>query len=405
MDHHNADTLTPAVKDTLLALLRSSLWGQERFPFRPPQDTNWQAVYTELRHHTVQHLGVDLLAATDSGNAMTYIKKLANNVRNWQRIMKSQQCLVETLADAGIPCAVLKGASAAVYYPKPDYRCMGDIDLMILPEDLDRTLALLPADWQMHSRNRRHIEFQNNGITLEVHPCFASFQDPKLCGYLDALIYEGVRQAQTVSIDQYNFPCLPRRINGLILLTHINQHMEQGLGLRQIIDWMLFADRELDDQFWKTEFAADTRFLGLENLAIAITRMCQIYLGLRQDILWCQDADEALCEELMEHILCQGNFGRRTPKQFNTAVGVISAARSLPRLLKVLQRIGMQRWHAAQRHRILRPFAWLYQLLQFTAKAFKNEKPFLFLMQVIKAEKTQGPLLDRLGVSRMSNDH
>ena len=405
MEHYETDALTPAVKDTLLALLRSSLWGQERFPFQPPQDIHWQAVYTELQHHTVQHLAVDLLAAIDSGNALIYLKKLASNIRKWQKIMNNQQVLVEILADAGIPCAVLKGAAAALYYPKPEYRCMGDIDLMVLPEDLDRTLALLPEDWKMIGRNHRHVEFQSNGVTLEVHHRFSSFRDPKLCRFLDERIYEGFPQVQTASLGKYAFPCLPRKINGLLLLTHINQHMEMGLGLRQIIDWMLFVDRELDEEFWKTEFAPAARYLGLEKLAITVTRMCQIYLGLRQDIIWCQDADAALCEELMDHILYQGNFGRRTPKHFNTAVSVISAAKSVPSLFKALQRIGMQNWQAAQKHRILRPIAWLYQLFRFISKAFKKERPFRFLSQVIKTEKTQGSLLDRLEVSRMSNDH
>ncbi len=405
MEHHEIHALTPAAKDALLALLRSCLWGQERFPFQPPQDINWRDVYTELRHHAVQHLVVDLLATADRDNTLIYLKKLANNIRKFQKIMESQQHIVEMLAEAGIPCVVLKGAAAAQYYPRPEYRCMGDIDLMVLPEDLDRALALLPENWKVINQNHRHVTLQSNSIILEVHQRFSNFHSPELCRVLDEGIYEGIHQAQAISIGKYTFPCLPRKSNGLLLLTHINQHMELGIGLRQVIDWMLFADRELDKEFWQSEFAAAARHLGLEKLAVTVTRMCQIYLGLRQDITWCQNADEALCEELLEHILHQGNFGRRAPKKLNTAVRIISATRNIPRLFKELQRIGMQNWRAAQKHRILRPFAWLYQLFRFIGRAFKKEKPFRFLYQAIKVEKTQGSLLDRLEVSRMGNDH
>ena len=39
--------------------------------------------------------------------------------------------------------------------------------------------------------------------------------------------------------------------NGLVLLGHINQHLEEGLGLRQILDWALYVDKALDDDAWE----------------------------------------------------------------------------------------------------------------------------------------------------------
>lgn len=404
MEQHETSALSPATKELLFSLLRSALWGQARFPFQPPQDADWQAVYTELQHHAVQHLGVDLLVTADCDNAFAYMQCLSEGIRKWHRVLKCQQQLTEMLAEAGIPCAILKGSAAAQYYPKPEYRCMGDIDLMVLPEDMDRTLALLPNTWKLQNRNQRHVVFKGD-VTLEVHHRFSNFRNEALCNHLDQCIYDGVRQAQVLSQGRYTFPSLPRKSNGLVLLTHINQHLELGLGLRQIIDWMLFVDRELDDAVWQQEFIDSARYLGLEKLAVTVTRMCQIYFGLRQDITWCQNADEALCQELMEHTLHQGNFGRSAPNKLNTAVSIISATKNVPRLFKELQRIGMQNWRAAQKHRFLRPFAWLYQLFRYIHHAFKKEKPFRFLIQALKAEKTQGSLLDRLEVYRMGNDH
>ena len=56
--------------------------------------------------------------------------------------------------------------------------------------------------------------------------------------------------------------------------------MEEGLGLRQILDWALYVDKALDDDAWEHTFAPAVRRLGLERLAITVTRMCQLYLGL-----------------------------------------------------------------------------------------------------------------------------
>lgn len=105
------------------------------------------------------------------------------------------------------------------------------------------------------------------------------------------------------------FPILPWKQNGMELLWHIKQHLYNGLGLRQLIDWMMFADHYLDDEGYN-EYAEDMRKCGLLRLAIHVTRLCQLHLGLREEgISWCRKADESLCEELLAFVMEQGNFG------------------------------------------------------------------------------------------------
>ena len=91
--------------------------------------------------------------------------------------------------------------------------------------------------------------------------------------------------------------------NVLVLLEHINQHLEKGLGLRQILDWALYVDKALDDDTWEHTFAPVVHRLGLDRLAITVTRMCQLYLGLRPDITWCASADEKVCDSLMKGLM------------------------------------------------------------------------------------------------------
>jgi len=47
--------------EAVLALLKTGLWGAERFPFRADENTDWQAVYKELSDHAVISLAVDVL--------------------------------------------------------------------------------------------------------------------------------------------------------------------------------------------------------------------------------------------------------------------------------------------------------------------------------------------------------
>ena len=77
-----------------------------------------------------------------------------------------------------------------------------------------------------------------------------------------------------------NSTVLPDDENGIVLLSHIRQHLESGLGLRQIIDWMMFVRSYLNDEMWFSSFHEKAQRTGLESLAVITTKMCQKYLGL-----------------------------------------------------------------------------------------------------------------------------
>ena len=400
----SAETLTGEVQNTVLALLRSSLWGIERFPFESLPGINWKNVYTELHNQAVAPLCADLLGDIDPENTISYIQSAARNIRLWHDLANTQQKLCQDLEDIGIPCVILKGSSAARYYPQPERRNMGDIDILVLPEDFDRALEYFQAHWIFDHQDPRHATFRRNQTVVELHRRFSTFRSQELRDFLDNAIYNDVKNNLTCTLGRYAFPTLSKKTNGLVLLTHINSHMEKGLGFRQIIDWMMYVDKELDDDVWYREFAEAARYMRLEKLAVTVTRMCQMYLGLREDITWCKGADEELCKDLLDHTFRQGNFGRKLPRNIGRAVGVLSTSRNIPGFFREMQRRGMITWPAAQKHRILRPFAWLYQIFRYIRLGFQKKNPLRYAMQAIKSEKTQGSLLDRLEVSRMNND-
>lgn len=394
-----------SVSETVLAILRTGLWGEARFPFTPLPEADWEAVYTELCHHAVQQLPVDALVKADPAHRQKYLQHTFQRVSKWYQLMKEQQAVFELLRHAGIPCAVIKGAAADIYYPQPLNRAMGDVDLVVKPEDFDRAHQLLRGGAEYIGENYRHIEFRKNGTVIELHRAFGTFRDETRNALIDGWIFGAIDRAEIGSIENHIFPMLPKKENGLVLLTHINVHLENGLGLRQIIDWMMFADRELSDDCWHTEFAPWVRQLGLETLAVTVTRMCQIYLGLREDITWCKAAEADLCGDLMAHILSQGNFGRKLPKGFNRTVNTLNTAKNLPALFRALQRRGCINWSAIQKRPWLKPFAWIYQIFRYIRRGIQLEHPLRHIRNAFAKEHQQDTLLDRLGVSRMKEEH
>lgn len=388
--------------ETIFSLLKSSLWGEQNFPFTAAPDTDWDAVYTELCHQTVQNLPIDILTRENAPLRQKYLQSTTRAVSNWYTLMLEQQTLYQLFQAAGIPFVILKGAAADYYYPQPIYRCMGDIDLIVKPQDFDRAYQLMLNNSYIvvDTKSDRHIELYKNNTLFELHRCFSFLNNLECAQYLDNRIYSGIDQAKESSIEAFSFPTLPRLENGLVLLEHINQHLESGLGLRQIIDWMLYVDKELDNDFWNNEFMQCAQQIGMHTLAITVTKMCQIYLGLREEITWCKDADTALCDKLMEYLLKQGNFGRKLPKHSNTVIYTMNFAQNIPALFRRLQQRGCINWKALERHPWLKPFAWLYQICRYIYLALHREHPFRQLWLEVSQSRQQDSILKRLGATQ-----
>ena len=387
-----------------LSLLRAALWGEERFPFQSQSDPDWEALYRELRQQTVQHLPSDLLAREDPGNKERYTGAAVRNLMRWYQILQVQQETCQMLKDAGIACAVIKGTAAAIHYPVPANRVMGDIDLLIQPEHFDSACRLMEKDSQFLGENSRHREYRRKGVVVELHRAFATFRDNEKNTLLDSRLFGVIGSARHTCVDGFSFPMLPLAENGLVLLTHIDVHLENGLGLRQILDWMLFAHTHLDDETWEAELAPMVRQLDREVLAVTVTRMCQLYLGLRQDITWCAGADERLCRQLMEYILSQGNFGRKTQTGANRATSFVGACKNIPSLFRILQHRGCINWKLIQKLPFLKPFAWLYQLLRYVVLGIRTRHPLQLLLEASHRAKDQTAFLEELGVTHMAEE-
>lgn len=394
-------------QQTVFSLLKSALWGHTP-EFDPAAD--WQAVYQELRDQAVPAIAVDLveqIPEMDPRLRRSWLMKSMRSMAFWQKLMREQDALKKILDGAGIPFVVMKGAAAAQYYPQPDRRTMGDVDLIVRPEDFDRTAEVMSQNGYehlVHEGYDRHWEYKKNGILFELHRYFADMADPEVGKWLDQRIYDGIPHANPVTLDRFTVPTLPTVDNGLVLLTHINHHLEGGLGLRQIVDWMLFVDKCLDDDLWAKEFESLAEHLGFRTLAITVTRMCQLCLGLREDITWCAEADENLCHELMGFILHRGNFGRKTDNEGATT-SILATFSKLSNIPKLLQKHGCINWKALKKYPFLEPFAWLYQLCRYIKKGLSRKHPFRTLWNDIKASGKQETLLDRLGVTKRMRNH
>ena len=369
-------------KQKLLELIKTAIWEQGII------DVD-EDVYIEMKQHAITVLPANILSTL----------KMSDDLReSWQDDVLqhvsyyAKYKYAQNRVPISVPYVILKGTSAAQYYPHPEYRTMGDIDIMSRREDFESAYRDLEENgYKVTKTLEREVTFEKNGIEIELHRYFASLNDPTACKYLDDLIIENINPSHI----------LPDFINGVVLLEHISQHLEHGLGLRQIIDWMMFVDKCLPDDKWP-EFRPMAKAIGLEQLAITTTRMCELYIGLSKR-LWCANADEVLCKELMELILSSGNFGNKWTSDEAVAKTVFTYIRGPLATFKWLQESGLKNWKAAQVFPVLRPFAWIYQGIRYAIRGITQEGSISKLREEYEDSVKRTELFNALGVKQKAN--
>lgn len=393
------------IKNTLFEENTFDLHSQNEDPCLKLSVEEWQEIYQELSAQTIAGIPCEW---------MLDHAQLPDSVRNiWQeswsrqvvyfyRLLQVQSELCRLMKDNRIPLVILKGTAAAMYYPDPSARTMGDIDFLVSETDYRKACQLMREHGYQLLYEEDHVDYHmtlgKDHFVYELHRRPAGMPDGTEGDYLMALMRDGIRKAEYVDMDACLFPVLPALQNGLVLLLHIVKHLKNGLGLRQIIDWMMYVERELHDNNWYGGMQPVLEKAGLEALAISVTRMCQLYLGLGETgITWCTAAGDKVCQELMGYIMKQGNFGNKV-KLEDKGARIVGEIRNPIHFFHLLQEKGQKKWKLVKRYPLLKHGAWIYMLCRYIEKSFQRKWPAKTILLDIKKGRQRRKLFDKLGI-------
>ena len=373
----------------LIELLKASLFGAEP---QFPDNVDWDVVLKEAVDQTVVALAAP---AVPEGEREKWRVPAAQHTAHFLRVIHEQTNLVRIFSDAGIPLVILKGSAAAMYYPDPLRRTMGDVDFIVPPERFDDARRLMEENgyaFEGDYGDDRDYSYRRGGVVLELHHHYSAADRD-----IDPLILDGMTRSVMREVVGRSFPALPDAVNGLVLLDHVCHHLYGGLGIRQIIDWMMFVHAALTGDAAVDGFLTLARGAGLETLARTMTKMCRLWLGLPDSAAWCDSADERTARQLLELVFEKGNFGVKDPYVYRPMENVSMSVKEQG-FFRFLQSTGRANWQASERHRFLRPFAWLYQLFRFMWRGikaiFRGEK----LRSDISSGNEKSDFYDRLGI-------
>ena len=118
----------------MFSVLRAALFTNEQITL-----SDWQPIFEEMKQQTVAALPCNILPEEATKWRSYCMKKQGQAIR----VLHAQNELISLLESNGISCVILKGAAAAMYYPYPTLRTMGDVDFLVKRCELDRTAKLL----------------------------------------------------------------------------------------------------------------------------------------------------------------------------------------------------------------------------------------------------------------------
>lgn len=314
-------------ENLILALLREEITGEEA-PEELYAGVSFKALFEEAIVQTVPLLIAAVLKRhmdripADETDLWEKFSQFAEKVAAQNVIITSwQDELTRLMGDR--PFVILKGLSAAAYYPEPELRSLGDVDYLIPAEKQEEFAKILKdagyAPWD--TDHVCHVVFRKGKAHLEMHFEIAGIPYGEPGNRIRERMKDAARRGHNVKAAGTWFPTPFPQDHALVLLLHFQHHLfGEGVGLRHLMDWACFMNSTAEKSWWP-ELAAFFREIGLGRLLAAVNRMSVRYLGAKMpeglaDQTESGSSDdpfdvETVSEELMRDILSSGNFGRK----------------------------------------------------------------------------------------------
>ena len=191
---------------------------------------------------------------------MTWMGKAQQIRRQNMKVNAVASKLFSMLREDGLRCCILKGQGNALMYPNPYSRTPGDIDVWI-DASRERIMEYAQKKFELGDDIRlQHLETSLDGVPVELHffPC--SMNNPLYHARLQKWFKRNadLQCSNVVSLpDGAGDIAIPTTaFNVVYQLTHLYHHFfDEGIGMRQIIDYFLVVNDFSKNVFLDTDFS------------------------------------------------------------------------------------------------------------------------------------------------------
>lgn len=309
-------------EEVFFSLLRSALWG---CPVEIPVGfSEWGKVARTAKIQSALGLIGELMLSDDrissalSVDLKSKIKTfLMTNMMSHGRLNNVLVKVVGELSAAGITSVLLKGQGVAQYYPKPELRQCGDIDLYVgLGRYADSYDVVKPLATEIDDRKAlevgKHYDFYVGKIAVEMHRYSDRYPTARLDRIYQEVSLKGLNENLVPLIFSGQVVYTPSdEYNAFYIFSHLFHHfLINGMGARQLCDWMLFL-------------RARSAHIDMHSLNDTLTRLDMLkpwqafgcvlvkYFGMPVEAFPFYDAaQESKAAKIVKRLLDEGNFGK-----------------------------------------------------------------------------------------------
>ena len=343
------------MENYLFELLRSELWGTG-LSFSQLLHTEFEELMEMAGEQTVTGLVGDCLIKNniklERDDALGLYAKMKAIEKANARVNENLVSFVNFMERKGIDYIIVKGQVAGSFYPNPDARMSGDVDLYFVGENYEKIKGLVEqrlGKQLSKLSDGKHVEFEVNGVIFELHDKLSRLATRKHQAYWDQMIDNAILEGtDTVIINGKEIKTLSATYNAMYIFVHLFYHMTaSGVGLRQLCDWaMIIAQSAFQDSSSKfqvknvnvndnanlnpnkksslnrEDLGGSLKELGYLKAYKAMGAFLVEYLGLPEEqfpfVL--TEKDRKWVETIKKNILKRGNFGRTGRKVKNLGV-------------------------------------------------------------------------------------
>ena len=341
------------MENYLFELLRGELWGTE-LSFSQLSHTEFEELMEMAGEQTVTGLVGDCLIKNniklEREDALgLYVKMKAIEKAN-ARVNENLVSFVNFMERKGIDYIIVKGQVAGSFYPNPNARMSGDVDLYFVGENYEKIKGLVEqrlGKQLSKLSDGKHVEFDVNGVIFELHDKLTRLATRKHQAYWDQMIDNAILEGtDTVMINGKEIKTLSATYNAMYIFVHLFYHMTaSGVGLRQLCDWAMILNRthpnppclgrEFDtaesnnkksslnrEDIGGSSISGPLKELGYLKAYKAMGAFLVEYLGLPEEHFpfALTEKDRKWVETIKKNILKRGNFGRTGRKVKNLGV-------------------------------------------------------------------------------------
>lgn len=323
----------------LFSLLRSALWGSapdvdaSKVSSRDLVETlkfaKSQTVIGLIAHETMTREEFATILGTQSRERLSLM--VHENFFHYQRLNSVLLSIVLELRKHGIEPVLLKGQGIAKYYPIPELRQCGDIDIYVGQKKFAKACEVIgamstPEEHQGDIPSLKHYHTRIGNSFIEIHR-YTDVYWPRRYDRVYQKISDAGMHSDFVPLDFVDAEIMTPSIdfNVFFIFNHFWHHfIADGVGLRQLCDWvrLLHVNHGKINLDYLSNVLCDMKLMKEWKVFgyIAVNT-----LGLPADEMPFYDPKyKKVAEKVLELIMLEGNFGKENMKGYQRPKGYVA---------------------------------------------------------------------------------